>query len=721
MIDNPHASDENDPGESTDGEDAPGQGQPIPPVLHSTEPEPSLPPTDPATSFLLGVLPEGSSDLPAAGHSTGATVFAAPGSALPGTLVLDEFQDLGEIGRGGMGVVHKAWQPSLQRFIALKIIRPPYNSDPNQLDRFRREARAVSGLNEPGILPVIDILETPDGPVLVLPFIDGSDLGKILAARKAALEGRTNVPAALPWSSLNDKDYLDWALSLLDRLVDAVVALHQAQVLHRDIKPSNVLIDRKGHVFLSDFGLARLGLSPAASSPASVFGTPGYMAPEQRQGLPDVDARADVFGLGATIYHVLTLDLPYGATTVPEYAPAPQPPHKRQRALGVDYGAVVLKALEPDRRDRYKSAAEFRDDWRLVRAGLTPRARRLGRLRRGLRWCARQPWVMATTLLAVLIVGFAAIGLVRYLTRPDRPRLVELPTSPPCNRFVFVRLDDANGEARPENAWFSAGASPASIYVPPGHYLVEVEWPDGRFHEVLRYVPRPDRKSLPPALSSQTWTISPTGVVVVRPVSAPPADVTAGMAAFRGDRDLPSFFLDPTELSLGRYRALRKSAPVDMSADLGRTAPDSVPVTFIKFEDAAEIAELLGKRLPSRAEYLEAYRDIRPDRVSGEDATPTDPPVSGLRTSPREWTTTWHASQLNDPMFLREDMAREPSRFVAIEGGRPLPVPPAEIAAAFRGVIPALPAEGEVASEEIGMRCARSARPRFLTGVPERR
>src|SRR5262249_53458347 len=152
-------------------------------------------------------------------------------------------------------------------------------------------------------------------------------------------------------------------LPALDQLVDAVAALHQAGVLHRDIKPSNVLIDSHDHVRLGDFGLARLGLVPSDSSPASVFGTPGYIAPAQPEGRPDVDARADVFGLGATLYHALTLELPYSPTTVPEHAPPPQPPHRRQRALGSDFDAVLLKAVEPDRRYRYASAAEFRDDW----------------------------------------------------------------------------------------------------------------------------------------------------------------------------------------------------------------------------------------------------------------------------------------------------------------------------------------------------------------------
>jgi serine/threonine protein kinase len=285
MSDFPDDIGSDDPTRPPAGDEAPGPTQPIPPPLQSTEPESSLPSTDPATSLLRDVLPPLYPDPAVAGLSEGGTVYA-PAALPPVSLVLEGFQILGELGHGGMGVVYKAWQPSLQRYVALKVIRPPYHTDSQQLARFRREARAVSGLNEPGILQVFEILETLDGPVIVLPLVDGSDLGKILGARRAALEGRTGVPAIPPWSSFGDAQYLDWALAVLDRLIDAVVALHRAEVLHRDIKPSNVLIDRSGHVFLSDFGLAGSVFHRRPPHPHRSWGRPATWLPSSGRVSP---------------------------------------------------------------------------------------------------------------------------------------------------------------------------------------------------------------------------------------------------------------------------------------------------------------------------------------------------------------------------------------------------------------------------------------------------
>jgi hypothetical protein len=312
------------------------------------------------------------------------------------------------------------------------------------------------------------------------------------------------------------------------------------------------------------------------------------------------------------------------------------------------------------------------------------------------------------------MLGFLAGRIHQHLNRPDRPRLVELETSPPCERFVFVRLDDRTGEARPENAWTSAGAKPTSIRVPPGDYLVAAGWPDGRFHEVFRHVPRPDRQSLPPIHSSQSWTSRADGTLVLRTVHAPPDDVNAGMAAFPGSPDTPPFYLDTAEFPLGRYRALRRRHPVDMDeASIRRTA-DSEAVAFIKFYDALEIAEMLGKRLPTRGEYLEAYKSPQATDAPAADPTAATPRVSGLRAGLKEWTTSWYARWLNGPALL-EDIARDPSQFLVVEGGPPPPMVPPQLAGLFKGSEPLEFQQGMVASAQVGLRCARSVRSRFLT------
>jgi serine/threonine protein kinase len=130
---------------------------------------------------------------------------------------------------------------------------------------------------------------------------------------------------------------------VLDQVVEAVAVLHRAGVLHRDVKPSNVLVDGRGHVQISDFGLARLGEEAALTSPGHELGTPGFMSPEQWAGKLDVDARADLFGLGATLYQALTLEAPFGKARLTTDDPPPAPITALQPLLPADFDAVVSK------------------------------------------------------------------------------------------------------------------------------------------------------------------------------------------------------------------------------------------------------------------------------------------------------------------------------------------------------------------------------------------
>src|SRR5207253_3253238 len=206
--------------------------------------------------------------------------------------------------------------------------------------------------------------------------------------------------------TLDDRAYLGKMLPLLDQVVDAVTAIHQAQVLHRDIKPSNVLVDQQGEAWLSDFGLARLEKVGAGTSPGVAVGTRGYMSPEQTRG-EEIDARADLFALGVTIYQALTLHLPYPREVTPE---SPEPPSRSQPLLAGDFDAVLLKVLAADRDKRYGSSVEFRDDWRSVRQGLLPKAVPAGPVQRLARRVRRHPWTVAAGVAAVaLAVVLAAL------------------------------------------------------------------------------------------------------------------------------------------------------------------------------------------------------------------------------------------------------------------------------------------------------------------------
>ena len=401
--------------------------------------------------------------------ATGKTATSAAPS-LPG------FEVLGELGRGGMGIVYRARQVHLNREVALKVLPPALAGSEHLLQRFRNEATVAASLVNANILPIYDVLESHGAPVLVMPLVKGCDLGRIVRDRATRKEGgRAAEPHA--WTLLDDSAYLAQVLPVLDQVVTAVAALHQKGVIHRDLKPSNVLIDEWGKAWLSDFGLARLEEEGAGTQTGQGMGTPGYMSPEQAYGVKDLDYRADLFGLGATLYEALTLELPYGKKHVQDHGPPPPYPSTLQPLVSRDFDTVVLKALERDRNDRYGSAAELQDDWQRVRQGHLPRARKIGRTQRFARLARRHPAQSAfamTALLLIVILGGVAANRTSADTRGLRT--VRIETNDPGARIVLVPINPDTGEHVVDRIIRPKERSPVTIkHVPPGEYLVVAE------------------------------------------------------------------------------------------------------------------------------------------------------------------------------------------------------------------------------------------------------
>jgi hypothetical protein len=285
--------------------------------------------------------------------------------------------------------------------------------DPERLRRFRREATVAAGLTDSRILPVFDIIEVGGTPLLVLPYIAGSDLGRMIKERRALKRGEP-VDRPHPYAVLSDAEYLKRILPLLDQLLEAVAVVHQANVLHRDLKPSNCLVDERGNIWLSDFGLARMEQEGVGTVSGAGMGTPGFMSPEQWEGRQDLDQRADVFSLGATLYQALTLELPHGTAGVLREGPSPLLVTRHQRLLPNDFNAVLQKALEPRREDRYGTARELQEDWKRVRQGLPPRGKRWTWIRSLIRRNWRRSAIIAAT-----VSGTVLAGLVFLWLRPD--------------------------------------------------------------------------------------------------------------------------------------------------------------------------------------------------------------------------------------------------------------------------------------------------------------
>ncbi len=262
---------------------------------------------------------------------------------LPPEQIAPHFQQLEIIeclGRGGMGVVYKARQKTLNRFAALKLLAPERVNDAKFAERFAREAQALAALNHPNIVTIYDFGQAGGFYYLLMEFVDGLNLRQLLRSRKFTPEE---------------------ALAIVPPLCDALQFAHDRGIVHRDIKPENLLLDKTGRVKVADFGIAKMlgavnGGKEIASSPAAenatqtALGTPSYSAPEQKTDPQRVDSRADIYSLGVVFYELLTGELPGKRIEAPS--------HKVQIDVRLD--AVVLRALEQKPELRYRQVSEVK-------------------------------------------------------------------------------------------------------------------------------------------------------------------------------------------------------------------------------------------------------------------------------------------------------------------------------------------------------------------------
>ncbi len=247
------------------------------------------------------------------------------------------------IGQGGMATIFKAHQTSLDRFVALKVIHPALKEDQAFLNRLNREASIIAKLNHPNIVTVYDYSHFEGVPFLVLRFIDGKTLKAILQQQKLSTQQ---------------------ILKIIRPVADALAYAHSRGVLHRDVKPSNILIDNEGHVYLTDFGLARIThSSESTSSQDMMIGSPHYLSPEQAKSEP-VDARTDIYSLGILLYEMFTGQVPFSAETpygtiLAQINNPPPAPRLLNSKIPAAVEQVLLKALAKDPKQRYPSVREM--------------------------------------------------------------------------------------------------------------------------------------------------------------------------------------------------------------------------------------------------------------------------------------------------------------------------------------------------------------------------
>ena len=302
---------------------------------------------------------------------------------MPVPATLGDFELLERVGGGGMGVVYRARQVSLDRIVALKLIRPEHLFFEKSKERFRREAEAISRLHHGGIVPLFEVGEEGGVPYFAMEFIEGQSLATILGAIRFRDPSRlraTDFGSAYRqgsgrglevsdegiFSKLESRSWAALCCRIVARVANALEHAHRNGIVHRDIKPSNIMVTPDGRVVLVDFGLA---ISEGAASLTRTGSNPGslpYMSPEQIAGLP-VDSRSDLYSLGVTLYELLALRCPFPLSN-PELARrqiasgAMERLRARNRAVSLEVEAVCLKAMECDRNRRYSSAAEFAED-----------------------------------------------------------------------------------------------------------------------------------------------------------------------------------------------------------------------------------------------------------------------------------------------------------------------------------------------------------------------
>ena len=389
---------------------------------------------------------------------------------------LGDFRLLGEIGRGGMGVVYEAEQLSLQRRVALKVLPFAAALDPRRLQRFKNEALAAAHLRHENIVPVHAVGCERGVHFYAMQFIEGQSLASLIGALRlerapgnkaprattpapgapeplAGDEGRTAVSLSREWSS-GSRRYFAWAAGLSRQAALALEYAHQVGIVHRDVKPANLLLDGRGQLWVADFGLAQVAGDAGLTQTGELLGTLRYASPEQALSRPGVvDHRSDVYSLGATLYELLTLRPIFEGRDRKELLRQiadDDPPRPRSvvPAVPAELETIVLKALRKEPSERYQSAQELADDLERFIDNRPILARRPSPMEFVKKWLRRHPSVAAAgVVILVLLACGSLVSAALVRAEQDRTKAEQRKTEQAYHR-ERQRAEEAEARLR---------------------------------------------------------------------------------------------------------------------------------------------------------------------------------------------------------------------------------------------------------------------------------